>query len=316
MAEVIAIGELLIDFAGIGTDCEGYPTLKAQPGGAPANYLAPLAKYGVSTAFIGKVGNDSFGRMLVKTLNNAGIDTSNTVLDDSYFTTLAFVTWDKNGDREFSFARKPGADTQLRFEEINLGMIDSCRVFHFGTLSLTDEPSRSATLGAVNYAKEQSKIISFDPNYRAPLWENEDEAKKQIKKGLELADVVKISDEEVDFVFGTTPEEGADIILNHFGAKLVFVTLGSNGCFYSNGKASGYVPGLTGVKAVDTTGAGDIFGGSAMYGLLKTNKAPEVLNNEELGRIAAFAVNVSGVSVTRLGGIPSVPELSEIATIT
>ena len=310
--DVVALGELLIDFACVSSDADGYPTLAAHPGGAPANYLAVLAKYGKKAAFLGKVGRDTFGQLLAKTLQAAGIDTSGLCMDEDFFTTLAFVTFDPDGNRNFSFARKPGADTQLKSEELDLDMLKSTRVFHFGTLSLTDEPSRSATLRAVRCAKENGALISYDPNYRAPLWRSEAEAKEQLLQGLALADVVKISDEEVEFLFGLSPEEGAEKIRQDFGAKLVFVTLGSKGCLYSNANVTGTVPGLSGVKAIDTTGAGDIFGGSAMFALLNSGKAPEALNASELQGIASFAVRVSGLSVTKQGGIPSIPALGEV----
>jgi len=311
MYDVIAIGELLIDFAPRGVDADGYPTLAANPGGAPANYLAALSKFGASTALIGKVGNDAFGKLLLGTLRSVGIDTRGMIVDDESFTTLAFVTLDEKGDREFSFARKPGADTRIRADELDKLMLNETKVLHFGTLSLTDEPARSATYEAVRYAKERGKLISYDPNLRRPLWKSMDEAKEQMLWGLRQADVVKISDEEVDFLFSLSPQEGAKHIVENYGASLVFVTCGAEGCFYSNGINYGHVPGLEGIKAVDTTGAGDIFGGSAMYKLLQYGKAPSELSAGELEDICAFAVRMSGLSVTKAGAIPSIPELSE-----
>ena len=197
MKDVVALGELLIDFAPVSTDDAGYPTLKAQPGGAPGNFLAALQQYGCSTALIGKVGDDAFGRLLIGTLDSLGIGTRGIIADACAFTTMAFVTLDGTGNRSFSFARKPGADTCLRTDEINRSLIEECRVFHFGTLSLTDEPARSATQAAVAFAKEQGKLVSFDPNLRKPLWPSEDAAKEQIEWGLHQADIVKISDEEI-----------------------------------------------------------------------------------------------------------------------
>ena len=170
MTDVVALGELLIDFASRSADANGYPTMQALPGGAPANFLAALTKYGKSTAFLGKVGDDTFGHLLVGTVKDAGIETRGIVIDPAVFTTLAFVTFDDAGDRSFSFARKPGADTRLSFDEIDLSLIDRAKVFHFGTLSLTDEPARSATYEAVAYAKKAGKLITYDPNLRKPLW--------------------------------------------------------------------------------------------------------------------------------------------------
>ena len=209
MLDVVALGELLIDFAPVSTDAAGYPALQAQPGGAPGNFLAALQAYGCKTALIGKVGADSFGQLLVRTVAEKGIETRGIVADPAVFTTLAFVTLDATGNREFSFARKPGADTCLRADEVAYSLIDEAKVFHFGTLSLTNEPARTATQQAVAYAKEKGKLISFDPNLRKPLWQSEADAKAQIEWGLRQADIVKISDEEIDFLWGIGPEAGA-----------------------------------------------------------------------------------------------------------
>lgn len=312
MCDVVALGELLIDFACVKTDDDGYPTMAAHPGGAPANFLAALAKFGVSTALLGKIGDDAFGRLLTNTLKQAKIDAGGIVVDENVFTTLAFVTLDSTGDRSFSFARKPGADTQLRFEEINLKLIDSAKVFHFGTLSLTDEPARSATYQAVAYAKEKGKLITFDPNLRKPLWTDLTTAKDQMLWGLSHADVVKISDEEVEFLFGLGVEDGAKHILSAYDVKLVFVTCGPKGCYYSNGLACGMVPSLQDIPVVDTTGAGDIFGGSAVYGLLQIGKAPETLSKDELVKIVTFACTAAGLSTTKSGGMSSVPSMDEV----
>lgn len=286
--------------------------MAAHPGGAPANFLAALAGFGAKTALLGKVGADAFGKLLVKTLEQAGIETRGLVQSSGVFTTLAFVTLDESGDREFSFARKPGADTRLTFDELDLGLIDGARVFHFGSLSLTDEPARTTTRRAVAYARERGKLVTYDPNLRKPLWKDLAEAREQLLWGLGQADVVKISDEEVEFLFGLSPEEGAERILDEYGAKLVFVTCGAEGCAYRNRNASGRVPGLSGLTVTDTTGAGDIFGGSAVWALLQTGKAPEGLGRGELERITAFACASAGLSTTRAGGISSLFSLEEI----
>ena len=312
MIDVVALGELLIDFATISSDADGYPTMAAHPGGAPANFLAALTKFGANTALLGKVGTDTFGKLLIGTLKKNGIETRGLIETDDVFTTLAFVTFDQGGDRKFAFSRKPGADTCIRFEELDLGLIDEAKVFHFGTLSLTDEPARSATCQAVAYAKSKGKLITYDPNLRKPLWKNLDTAKEQLIWGLTQADVVKISDEEVEFLFGLGVEDGAKYILEHFGVRLVFVTCGAEGCFFQNAIASGHEPSLTGIHVIDTTGAGDIFGGSALWKLLQTGKAPEALNAEELTDIVRFACTSAGLSTTKSGGISSVPEYREV----
>ena len=312
MYDVVAMGELLIDFTCVSKDGEGYPTMAAHPGGAPANFLAALAKFGTSAALLGKVGNDAFGKLLVGTLEQAGIGTSGIVMADDVFTTLAFVTLDETGNREFSFSRKPGADTCLRYDGLNMELIDNAKVFHFGTLSLTDEPARTTTYKAVEYAKNAGKLITYDPNLRKPLWKDLEEAKKQLIWGMTMADVVKISDEEVEFLWGLGVEEGADYILKNFGVKLVFVTCGADGCYFKNAVAAGKVPSLKNIKVVDTTGAGDIFGGSSVYKLLQTGKAPETLNEDELREVVTFACTSAGLSTTKPGGISSVPTMEAV----
>lgn len=312
MFDVVSLGELLIDFTCLSTDSDGYPTMAAHPGGAVANFLAALTKFGAKTALIGKVGSDAFGKMLLGTLEKAGIDTQSMVIDDSVFTTLAFVTLDHTGDRAFSFSRKPGADTQLCFDEIDLARIDQTRAFHFGTLSLTDEPAKTATRKVIAYAKAQNKLITFDPNLRKPLWRSLDDAREQMLWGLQQADVVKISDEEVDFLFGLGVEDGAQHILSTYGVQLVFVTCGADGCFFSNRKAQGHVPSLPGINVVDTTGAGDIFGGSAVWKLLQLDAAPGDLDETALRDVVHFACTAAGLSTTKHGGISSVPTLEEI----
>ena len=312
MLDVVALGELLIDFATQSTDADGYPTMSAHPGGAPANFLAALTKFGAKTALMGKVGSDTFGKLLLSTLKQAGIDTRGMIVTDDVFTTLAFVSFDDQGDRQFAFSRKPGADTCMSFEELDLSLIDEAKVFHFGTLSLTDEPARSCTYQAVEYAKSRGKLITYDPNLRKPLWRSLDEAKEQLLWGLSQADVVKISDEEVEFLFGLSVEDGAKHILDNLGVKLVFVTCGAAGCFFKNAAAEGHVPSLSGIRVVDTTGAGDIFGGSAVWKLLQTGKAPEALTGEELVDIVRFACTAAGLSTTKSGGISSVPDYNDV----
>lgn len=312
MIDVVALGELLIDFTCVSADANGYPTMAAHPGGAPANFLAALTKFGAKTALLGKVGTDAFGKLLTGTLEKAGIETKGLIAADDVFTTLAFVTLDEHGDREFSFSRKPGADTCIAFEELELSLIDEAKVFHFGTLSLTDEPARSTTYRAVEYAKSKGKLVTYDPNLRKPLWKDLEEAKQQILWGLHQADVVKISDEEVEFLFGMDPQEGAKHILDNFDVKLVFVTCGADGCFFKNAVAQGMVSSLSGIKVVDTTGAGDIFGGSAVWKLLQIGQAPEKLTKDQLRDVVSFACTSAGLSTTKPGGISSVADLSTV----
>ncbi|MGM9660892.1 MAG: carbohydrate kinase [Faecousia sp.] len=311
MIDVVALGELLIDFAARSVDESGYPTMAANPGGAPGNFLAALNAYGRKTAFLGKVGDDAFGHLLLGTLNRAGIETKGILVDPDVFTTLAFVTFDQSGDRSFSFARKPGADTQLKWEEVDKSLIDNAKVFHFGTLSLTGEPVRTTTQKALAYAKSKDKLITCDPNLRKPLWASEEEAREQMLWSLAQADVVKISDNEVEFLWNCTPEEGADKLLKEFGVSLAMVTLGPDGCLLKTANASFRAPSPK-VHPIDTTGAGDIFGGSAVARLLELDKSMESLTQEDLAYIGRFAATAASLSTEHPGGIPSIPDRAAV----
>ena len=312
MYDVIALGELLIDFAPQAVQEDGYPVLAAHPGGAPGNFLAALARYGASAAMIGKVGEDQFGRLLIATLRDAGIGTEGILRDPDVFTTLAFVALDKNGNRDFSFARKPGADTCLRPEEVDGDMLAGARVFHFGTLSLTDEPAASATRKAVALARSRGLLISLDPNLRKPLWKREEDARDAMEWSLRQADIVKISDEEIRWLWGLSPEEGARKLLREYGVSLVYATLGPEGCHAATRNAAVTVPSPKGIQVADTTGAGDIFGGSAMSRFLKTGKAPADLTEAELREIVHFACTAASLSTRKHGGISSIPSPEEV----
>ena len=312
MYDVIALGELLIDFAPHSVSDTGYPVLAANPGGAPGNFLAALAKYGCKTAMIGKVGEDLFGKLLVKTLRDAGIDTAGVIMDPEHFTTLAFVSLDSTGNRDFSFARKPGADTCLTPEEINESLFENAKVFHFGTLSLTDEPAIDATRHAVELAKARGMLISLDPNLRKPLWKKEADAKAAFEWSLSQADIVKISDEEIEWLWNISPENGAKKLLDEYGVSLVYATLGPNGCYASTSSHHVRIGCPSGVHVIDTTGAGDIFGGSAMNRLIQCKKAPSELTEEDLTEIVRFACTAASLSTQKLGGITSVPDFEEV----
>ena len=310
--DVLSLGEILIDFATESVDETGYPTMSAHPGGAPANFLAVNQKYGLNTGMIGKVGTDAFGKILINTLEDAGIYTGGVIKDDKVFTTLAFVTFDAHGDRSFSFARKPGADTCISPDEIDYSLIDACRVFHFGTLSLTDHPAIEATKKAVEYAKQKGKLISYDPTLRKPLWHSEEQAREAMLWGLEQADIVKISDEEVEFLFGLAPKESLDYIFEKYDVKLLFVTCGGDGAYYKNANAEGMLSAYEDVHPIDTTGAGDIFGGSALNRVLLSGRDPQSLDDEELKKIVRFATVAAGISTMKKGSISSIPELDEV----
>ena len=312
MFDVTALGELLIDFAPKSVDAAGYPTLCANPGGAPANFLAALNRYGCSVAMIGKVGEDMFGRLLLKTLKAAGIETRGVVVDPDQFTTLAFVSLDESGNRDFSFARKPGADTCLTAGEMDVELIKGSRVFHFGTLSLTNDPARTATHMAVTMAREAGRLVSVDPNLRKPLWPCDEAAREAIEWSLRHADIVKISDEEIAFLWGLQPEQGARKLLDEYGVSLVYATLGPKGCYAANRQAAVTVESPRGVNVIDTTGAGDIFGGSAMSRFLRLNKAPDAVTEAELRDIVTFACTAASLSTQKHGGISSVPDENEV----
>ena len=312
MYDVVALGELLIDFAPQSVNEAGYPVLSANPGGAPGNFLAALTRYGCKTAMIGKVGEDMFGHLLAGTLKKAGIETKGILLDPDQFTTLAFVSLDESGNRDFSFARKPGADTCLRPEDVDDALIRDARVFHFGTLSLTDEPAASATRSAVRLAKDHGLLISLDPNLRKPLWRSEADAKAAIEWSLHQADIVKISDEEIEFLWGLSPQDGARKLLNEYGISLAYITLGPKGCYAVTASQKVTVSSPSGIHVVDTTGAGDIFGGSAMSQFLACHKAPQELTEAELTHIVRFACTAASLSTQKHGGITSVPDRHDV----
>lgn len=310
--KAVASGELLIDFNSVATDDWGYPTIEAHPGGATINCLATLRKFGADAAFIGKVGEDAFGRLILGTLKEFGIDTSGVISTPDAFTTLAFVTLDETGDREFSFARKPGADILLNYDEAKLSLLDGADVYLFGTVAMTDEPSRSTAKQLAQYAKSHGILIGYDPNLRASLWKSLDDAKEQMLWGLSVADIVKISDEEIEFLFGLAPEKGAQKILDDYDVQLVYATCGARGCYWNNRSVKGFTPAMQGLHVIDTCGAGDIFGGSAMFRFLQLGKKASELTAEELTDITRFASTAAGLSTLKHGGISSIPELSDV----
>ena len=310
MIDVTALGEILIDFIPA-RDRTGEFCLKPMVGGAPGNFAAAVQAYGCQSALIAKVGQDTFGDMLVRKFAALGVATEGIVRDASVFTTLAFVTLSPEGERSFSFARKPGADTCLRTEECEFPLISKAKAFHFGTLSLSHQPARDATRMAVICAKNSGKLITFDPNLRMPLWESAEVAAEFMHWGIKQADVVKISGEEVEFLFGCGPEEGARIIREDCHTELVFVTCGAKGCYFSAEGGSGWVAAPK-VRAVDTTGAGDIFFGAAVSRILKTGKYPCALTERELREITAFACTAASLSTKHHGGIDSIPPESDV----
>ncbi len=309
MFDVIAMGELLIDFTPAGYSEKGEMLFERNPGGAPANVLSAVAKLGGKCAFIGKVGKDIFGDYLSKVLLDNDIDNSGLKFNESINTTLAFVQLGENGERDFSFYRKPGADTTINSNEINLELINNTKIFHFGSLSMTNEPAKSATLKTIEYAKKMGKIISYDPNWRPLLWENESSAKQGMQLGLKYADILKVSEEELEFLTGEKKiEAGADILYKG-GIELIFVTLGDKGCYYKYTNGSGFVPAFK-VKAIDTTGAGDSFMGSIIYSLKDVLIAN--INNGDMLNIVKKANAVGAICATKRGAINAMPSKQEL----
>ena len=311
MIDVTALGELLIDFTPCGRSEAGQNLFEQNPGGAPANVLAAVSRLGGTAAFMGKVGSDMHGKLLEKTLQDNGINTENLILDDAYFTTLAFVSLE-NGERSFSFARKPGADTQLRKEEIREDLLRDSFIFHFGSLSLTDEPARSATVYAAQQAMSAGTVISYDPNYRAPLWKDEETAKEQMRSVISFVDIMKISDEETSLLTDhADPEEAAQALIAQ-GVHCVVVTLGSEGALLCTKEFSVRVPSKP-VKVVDTTGAGDSFWGGLLYCLSRDRVRPEKLTAEQAEAYLKYANTVAGLCVGKRGAIPAMPSGEEVA---
>ncbi|WP_218061020.1 PfkB family carbohydrate kinase [Bacillus sp. FJAT-26390] len=315
--DVVALGELLIDFTPDGISEQGQPLFERNPGGAPANVLAALAKLGCSTAFIGAVGNDAFGHYLGSVLAQSGILVEGLKYSAEANTTLAFVHLDASGDRSFSFYRNPGADHMLRAEDVNREQIDAAKIFHYGSISMTHEPSRTATLETAAYARSQGLLLSYDPNLRLSLWDNEALAKERILEGLKLADVVKLSEEELLFLTGTSDlEAGTKLLCEQFPSlSMLLVTLGASGSYCRAGMVTAAHAGYR-VEVIDTTGAGDAFLAGILYGLLtRQADGQQEWTQERLNALLAFANAMGALAATGKGAIPSMPSLEAIAAL-
>jgi fructokinase len=311
MYDIVSLGELLIDFTESGRSPAGMRLFEQNAGGAVTNLLCAAAQCGAKTGYIGKVGADMHGAFLKQSLVNAGVDVRGLIEAEDVFTTLAFVALQPNGEREFSFARKPGADTQLRSDEVDADMLEHTRIFHTGSLSLTQEPARSATYESIDRAKAAGAIISYDPNYRASLWSGKDEAIRYMRSLISTADIMKISDEELPLLTGETdPERATDVLLDQ-GVKLVAVTLGAKGAFIRVRSESRLVPGFRS-NAIDTTGAGDAFFGGFLYRFLRSEKALKDVSLEDAADYARFGNATASLCVERRGGIPAMPTLQEV----
>lgn len=309
--DVVALGELLVDFTENGISEQGNPLLEANPGGAPCNVLSMLQNLGKKTAFIGKVGADAFGQMLIQAVRAQGINTDNLLTDDVVHTTLDFVHTDREGDRSFSFYRNPGADMMLRWDEVHQEMLGDTRIFHFGTLSMTERQIGNVTKKAVERAKSEGALISFDPNLRPPLWKSLEDAKDKMWYGIGQCDILKISDDEIYFLTGTQDiNRGIEIILSRSNPRLVCATMGKNGSkAFCNGKSVFCEPFLRN-DTIETTGAGDTFMACVLNTVLE--KGLEALSEKELLEMLRFANAASSIITTRKGALKVMPGKNEV----
>ena len=309
--DVTALGELLIDFTDNGKSAQGNTLFEANPGGAPCNVLAMLNKCGHPTAFVGKVGKDIFGLKLKATLEEVGIDTSNLIVDEDARTTLAFVQTFEDGDRDFSFFRNPGADMMLTADEVNEELIRESRIFHFGTLSMTHDGVREATKRAIAVAKESGAVISFDPNLRPPLWKSLEDARVQVAYGLGQCDVLKISDNEIQWFTGEEDfDAGIARLREQYRIPLILLSMGRDGsrAYYKDLKVDA-APFLQ-ESTIETTGAGDTFGGSCLHYILKYGL--DNLDEEKLKEMLTFANAATSIVTTRKGALRVMPEVEEV----
>lgn len=310
MIDILAVGEILIDLTQSGATEQGIPRFDANPGGAPANLAVAASRLGAKTAFIGKVGADSFGTFLRDCLVENSVDVTGLVTDPVQHTTLAVVAVDAAGERNFSFYRDPSADVNLSPEDISPEQLKNTRVLHFGSVSLTAEPARGATLHAVKTAKELGAVISYDPNYRANLWPDQETAVARMLEPLEMVDILKVSDEELPLLTGTNDLEAGSAMLAEKGISLIFVTCGPDGAFYRFQGQTGHVDGVP-CKVGDTNGAGDTFFGAALSQLVKHERLKDI-PVPELERIIAFANKAASLTTSRHGAIPAMPTLAEV----
>lgn len=309
--DVVALGELLIDFTENGISEQGNPMLEANPGGAPCNVLSMLQELNRSTAFIGKVGNDNFGRMLMEVVSGQGIDVSGLAFDNEVHTTLAFVHTAPDGDRSFSFYRNPGADVMLTENDVPEEIIAGSKLFHFGTLSMTHEASGNATKKALRIAHENGLMVSFDPNLRPPLWKNLDDARKAMAYGFEHCDILKISDDEILFFTGEKDiAAGVEKIKKEYDIKLILATMGKDGsmAFYKDMRIA--EQSFISDKTIETTGAGDTFMGIALHNVLE--KGLETMSEDDLRELLKMANAGASIITERRGALKVMPKRQEV----
>ena len=309
--DVVALGELLVDFTNNGISGQGNDMYEANPGGAPCNVLSFLQKMGYSTAFIGKVGKDSFGELLKDAIKEQGIETKGLLFDEKVPTTLAFVHTAPDGDRDFSFYRNPGADMMLEEADLNNSLIKSCKIFHFGTLSMTHKGVRKATKKAIKKAKESGALISFDPNLRPPLWESLDDAKKQVAYGLGQCDILKISDNEIQWFTGEKDfDQGIKKLQDEYHIKLIVLSMGKDGsrAYYKDLRVE--KPAFVQKNTIETTGAGDTFGGCCLHFILKYGL--DHMDQEKLEKMLTFANAAASLITTKKGALRVMPTKDEV----
>lgn len=320
MPDIMSIGEMLVDFTAVQDTKDGENGksgdiyYKQNPGGAPANVAVMASRLGVSSGFIGKLGMDMFGKYLRDTLDAEGVDTTGVILDKDFSTTLAFVGKGGDGERDFVFYRKNGADLNLSFSEVNLKLVDSCKLLHFGALLLTSEPSKSAVINTVEYAKQQGKIVSYDPNWRERLWESKEAAVKAMRSVLMYVDVIKVSEAELQIITDCANLLPAIAKLLNDGVKVVCITQGAKGCIVATRHGIERLPTFK-VETVDTLGAGDSFFGAFLSRLVLSGKSMDEIEMDDLREFAMYANACGALSSTKVGAIPAMPTHGEILAL-
>ena len=314
MTDITTIGEILIDLTQTGVSEQGIPVYTAFPGGAPANVAVAAARLGAETAFIGKVGNDAFGKLLIDTVKQNGVNADGMIVTDAANTTLAVVSLEPSGERDFAFYRKGFADTLLSESEISDNQLKNTHFLHFGSVSLTDEPSRTATLNTAKKAKKLGAVITYDPNYRASLWSTLKDALYYMSAPLSFVDILKISDEELVLLTGVDDaEQGTAMLFERYNIPLILVTLGADGAYFRCGSNTGLVEGFK-VKVADTNGAGDTFFGAFLSGMCKLQKyRPSELTEKDVYKLVLYANKAASVTTSRHGAIPAMPTADEVA---
>ena len=313
MPDIISIGEMLVDFTAVTAE-DGSIYYKQNPGGAPANVAVMASKLGISSGFIGKLGNDMFGHYLKDTLENEGVNTKGVILDKEHSTTLAFVRREEGGDRSFVFYRQNGADLNLSYSEVRLKLIDECKLLHFGSLLLTSEPSKSAVINTVEYAKQHGKIITYDPNWREQLWESREEAVKTMRSVLGYVDIIKVSEQELQIITDCATLLPSIAKILNSGVQVLCITQGAKGCIIATRHGIERFPSFK-VETVDTLGSGDSFFGAFISRLVLSGKAIDEIEMDDLREFAVYGNACGALSSTKVGAIPAMPSHEEISAL-